>query len=932
MPDGYIKGSNGQLIELIDAKAREGLAKKLPTPATAKVGDYLRISAVNTDGSFTVEAVAAPTVPTKVSAFENDAGYQTEAQVNALLAAFPTFEIQVVAQLPAEGAEKTIYLVPFADDSGSYLEYLYVNGAWEIIGSRSGENVAQMEPMEDDIPKVFFVGTTPTTKAEDELPLTMEYVSKTKRFFTYVTLKVQGDSSAGYPLKNFNMKMFTDEARTQKLKMKFRGWKVATHKFCLKKNWIDILNIRNVFNGRLWGQVVRTRADYEDYPAEYRESSNCGAVDGFPIKVYVNGVYQGLYTWNIRKDDSMFGMDDSTGTHAALIADSANDAVLWRALPNIDGTDWTDELNDTPPDAVLTGFRNAVNFVMTASDADFKANIGQYFYKSSLTDFYAFIYAIQMVGGLGKSQTMFTYDAKRFFANIYDMDTTWRLMWSGGGFYPVNMTCPEGYMQISGGGKSNLLYERFVKAFPDEIRERYFELRKGPLSTANVINEAERFSDPLVAAGLYAEEVASTTPYGTSRPSKDTNTIQHLRQSITDRLAFVDEQMAQLRSPVAATSVTLSAASLVFDDKEPQTLTATVEPADTTDTVEWVSSNDDIATVADGVVTPVSNGSCTITATAGTVSAECAITVQYAEKYCTSVTLSASELAFTSKEPQTLTATVEPSDTTDVLTWESSDNTVVAVEDGVVTPKWNGTATVTAVCGGQRAECAITVEGIEASPLDGVVLNNGYCYNTTSGELEAKDNYFATSKFRLDDGNYTISVARGLKVSLHVWDGDNYLGYAQHNNTSADGANPTIFRVLADPNYVYALSWNTTLVDTDTIDSVTVTKNAVTAPAATQSWTMSDLTFEKNDTYTARAVMTDASFQHDISDVAKANHLVVTNVMGQVVNSRFPLGTNAFVIRWVSTNGVYTPRVCFMGSADEVTAYFAEHESVLTFN
>lgn len=141
MPDGYIKGSNGQLVEIIDAAARKGLAKKLPAPATAKVGDYLRISAVNTDGSFTVEAVAAPTVPTKVSAFENDAGYQTEAQVNALLAAFPTFEIQVVAQLPAEGAEKTIYLVPFADDSGSYLEYLYVNGAWEIIGSRSGENV-----------------------------------------------------------------------------------------------------------------------------------------------------------------------------------------------------------------------------------------------------------------------------------------------------------------------------------------------------------------------------------------------------------------------------------------------------------------------------------------------------------------------------------------------------------------------------------------------------------------------------------------------------------------------------------------------------------------------------------------------------------------------------------------------------------------------
>lgn len=125
------------------AEAHDALPKKLPAPATATVGDYLRISAVNTDGSFTVEAVPAPTVPTKVSELTNDAGYQTEAQVNALLAAFPTFDIQVVAQLPAEGVEKTIYLVPFADDSGSYLEYLWVNGAWEVVGSGkdSGENV-----------------------------------------------------------------------------------------------------------------------------------------------------------------------------------------------------------------------------------------------------------------------------------------------------------------------------------------------------------------------------------------------------------------------------------------------------------------------------------------------------------------------------------------------------------------------------------------------------------------------------------------------------------------------------------------------------------------------------------------------------------------------------------------------------------------------
>lgn len=79
--------------------------------------------------------------------------------------------------------------------------------------------------------------------------------------------------------------------------------------------------------------------------------------------------------------------------------------------------------------------------------------------------------------------------------------------------------------------------------------------------------------------------------------------------------------------PVPATSVTLSASELTFDTMEAQTLTATVEPSDTTDELVWTSSATNVATVVGGVVTPLSVGSATITATAGSVSATCSVTV-----------------------------------------------------------------------------------------------------------------------------------------------------------------------------------------------------------------------------------------------------------------------------------------------------------------
>ena len=66
------------------------------------------------------------------------------------------------------------------------------------------------------------------------------------------------------------------------------------------------------------------------------------------------------------------------------------------------------------------------------------------------------------------------------------------------------------------------------------------------------------------------------------------------------------------------------------------TLTATATPTDTTDEVLWSSSDESVATVADGVVTVVGLGSATITATCGEQTATCAVScaeVKFAPDY-----------------------------------------------------------------------------------------------------------------------------------------------------------------------------------------------------------------------------------------------------------------------------------------------------------
>jgi hypothetical protein len=132
-------------------------------------------------------------------------------------------------------------------------------------------NLSIIEPHDSDIPKVFINGIIPTTK--DDVNAELIYISKTLTFHSYIIIKCQGTSSMKYPKKNFTIKLFEDEARSQKKKIEFKNWG-KQNKFCLKANWIDISHARNVVSARLWGDVVKSRNNYNELPELLRTSPN----------------------------------------------------------------------------------------------------------------------------------------------------------------------------------------------------------------------------------------------------------------------------------------------------------------------------------------------------------------------------------------------------------------------------------------------------------------------------------------------------------------------------------------------------------------------------------------------------------------------------------------------------------------------------------
>lgn len=143
---------------------------------------------------------------------------------------------------------------------------------------------------------------------------------------------------------------------------------------------------------------------------------------------------------------------------------------------------------------------------------------------------------------------------------------------------------------------------------------------------------------------------------------------------------------------VPATSITLNASSQNLITGESFTLTATVEPAKTTDTVVWSSSNEAVATVSDGTVTAAKAGTTEITATAGNVKATCTVTVSDPVYKVTDIKLTAApSRRIAAGKKVKLKASIAPSNATDKsVTWTSSNKKVATVNaKGLVTFKKN---------------------------------------------------------------------------------------------------------------------------------------------------------------------------------------------------------------------------------------------------
>ena len=234
---------------------------------------------------------------------------------------------------------------------------------------------------------------------------------------------------------------------------------------------------------------------------------------------------------------------------------------------------------------------------------------------------------------------------------------------------------------------------------------------------------------------------------------------------------------------IECTGLILSKTTLTFSDLiTRQALSVTVAPPNSTYPVFWYSTNENIATVSNGVVTPITNGSCSIIVCCGEKMAKCDVVVEEQiklNKVNSSLRITKLYNGTIEYSTDTIIATIPSSLNGQTIKWSVNNSNVTLTPNGnkcTITASVLGDSIITITCGNKKATCNVSVlKGISGEVVsqytnvtDGLILNlevkDGRIIDTVS------NTEFIDDKFTVEDGYIKVigETSPGTGAILNV--------------------------------------------------------------------------------------------------------------------------------------------------------------------
>lgn len=351
------------------------------------------------------------------------------------------------------------------------------------------------------LPKMKLYGDTTNMTAEQTVDMRIEYISPNEEKFgaSFSTgiqnnpVRIQGTSSLAYVRKNYTI-FLKDEYGRDMYYNPYGEGSVADYVFCLKCDYVESSHANNTGLAKFINDCV-----YDTKLPPQLENPNCrSTINGFPIELYMNGEYMGIYNFNHdRYSYQSYGYDYKKYPNILVYEINSNSNVSAGAFyqygenaessANISERDYYARDfkliygNRTSASDSYAEIKELVQWVSIAEYDLFKETINEHFNKEYL---FRYLLTVLMIGGvdsLGKNLKLNTFDGKVWYPTFYDLDTTLGIDNSGYLTIPSHAEIEEGTFNTSNSNLWTKVLNYFAKELKEEwalMRQKNFTLEK----------------------------------------------------------------------------------------------------------------------------------------------------------------------------------------------------------------------------------------------------------------------------------------------------------------------------------------------------------------------------------------------------------------------------------------------------------------------
>lgn len=358
---------------------------------------------------------------------------------------------------------------------------------------------------------------------------------------TYGEIGVQGSSTAQWPKKNWNLRFFADEDRTQELAIRV-GNSIKSTKWVGKAEWVDPTLLRNATSFRLWDAMVKSRSAKPFYEVDnawrldqfgpdhdFREPVyGRGYPDNYPMRIEINGEFYGLSILLLGHDQENLNIDihDSRNVYLEFDAEDSeldeNGNTLWTKswekfrTTEPDGTDslgkWIDlrypknkDITDEQEAAI-----NDLGQFINGGLKEFQNDYDYFFDKTNVIDMMLFMEAIYDWDSTSHNIEMVTYDLKKWYFVPWDKDMTF-----GMSFEPaISKKASEKLFSYTEELSSQTPWYKTYQSFGNEVEARYADLRDRGVFSVENLTTIMNGVDKQFSAEDRAAEAAKWGPLG----------------------------------------------------------------------------------------------------------------------------------------------------------------------------------------------------------------------------------------------------------------------------------------------------------------------------------------------------------------------------------------------------------------------------------